>query len=269
MNKTFQQYITDKKIVKTHRVGKWSNYPEVYDRHLQKFKGTHPKILEIGNLGGGGLAMLNYVFEECEIYGLDIDDLRSYENDFNNLKMFVGSQADQKILQKIIEETPKLDVILDDGSHACHDQIKTFLKLFPHVADNGVYICEDIHTSYWPNQPSGTFSQPSFIDFTKMLIDLMHLDSFFSPKTSTDHWVSDASPWDASIIKENFNKEEIVYLLDYLYNISIHNGIIVFEKKLSTPAYANAYGPGDNHVVSEVLDFRKDRDKLINLITNE
>ena len=31
-----------------------------------------------------------------------------------------------------------------------HQQIVTFEELFPHVQPHGVYLCEDLHTSYVP-----------------------------------------------------------------------------------------------------------------------
>ena len=36
---------------------KWSGYFDVYERHLSKFIGKAPRILEIGVLGGGSIEM--------------------------------------------------------------------------------------------------------------------------------------------------------------------------------------------------------------------
>ena len=36
---------------------KWSGYFDVYERHLGKFVGKKPRILEIGVLGGGSIEM--------------------------------------------------------------------------------------------------------------------------------------------------------------------------------------------------------------------
>ena len=43
----------------------------------------------------------------------------------------------------------KFDVILDDGSHVPEHQILTINKLWDLVKPGGVYIIEDIETSYW------------------------------------------------------------------------------------------------------------------------
>ena len=37
--------------------------------------------------------------------------------------------------------------MLDDGGHLNTQQLNTFKKLFPKISEDGVYICEDIHTS--------------------------------------------------------------------------------------------------------------------------
>jgi len=53
-------------------------------------------------------------------------------------------------------------------------QLATFEELFDHVADDGIYVCEDTHTSYWSTFGGG-FRQPgTFIERSKELIDDLH-----------------------------------------------------------------------------------------------
>jgi hypothetical protein len=42
-----------------------------------------------------------------------------------------------------------IDVIIGDGSHAPQHQLVSFVQLFPTLADGGLYIIEDVETSYW------------------------------------------------------------------------------------------------------------------------
>ena len=39
---------------------------------------------------------------------------------------------------------PRLDIVLDDASHASHHQQYGFLELFPRLAPGGLYIIEDL-----------------------------------------------------------------------------------------------------------------------------
>lgn len=40
-------------------------------------------------------------------------------------------------------------VVVDDGSHKPTDQLRSFMRFFPLLKPGGVYIIEDIETSYW------------------------------------------------------------------------------------------------------------------------
>jgi demethylmacrocin O-methyltransferase len=45
----------------------------------------------------------------------------------------------------------EFDIILDDGSHINDDVIQSFKIMFPKIRKGGVYIAEDLQTSYWSN----------------------------------------------------------------------------------------------------------------------
>lgn len=53
-------------------------------------------------------------------------------------------------------------------------QIRTFEALFPRVAPNGVYLCEDLHTSYWREFGGGYRRRGSFIEYSKNFINALH-----------------------------------------------------------------------------------------------
>ena len=52
-------------------------------------------------------------------------------------------------------------------------QINTLLNVWPHISEDGVFICEDTHTSYW-EWFGGGLKGDSMIEFSKGLIDLIH-----------------------------------------------------------------------------------------------
>jgi SAM-dependent methyltransferase len=122
---------------------KWRHYFEIYDRHLARFVGGSPRLLEIGIYAGGSLDMWrDYLGPTAELYGVDIDP---YCMRFEEATVFIGDQADRAFWQRFRVETPLLDIIIDDGGHTVEQQLVTLEELLPRLRPGGVYICEDIH----------------------------------------------------------------------------------------------------------------------------
>ncbi len=132
-----------------HREGpgiwKWEHYFEVYDRHLAKFRGKKPNVLEIGIYSGGSLLMWrDYFGATSTIYGVDIEPAcKAYER--LGAKIFIGDQSDRSFWSRFRQTVPKLDVVIDDGGHHPDQQITSLQELLPHMRPGGVYICEDVH----------------------------------------------------------------------------------------------------------------------------
>jgi hypothetical protein len=53
-------------------------------------------------------------------------------------------------------------------------QIVSYEELFDHIKDNGVYLCEDTHTSYWLAYGGGYKRRGTFIEYTKNFIDYLN-----------------------------------------------------------------------------------------------
>jgi hypothetical protein len=71
-------------------------------------------------------------------------------------------------------DIPRLDILIDDGGHEMEQQINTFEVLYPHITANGIYLCEDLHTSYWKEYGGGYREPGTFVEFSKSLIDALH-----------------------------------------------------------------------------------------------
>ena len=155
-------------------IQKWIHYFDVYDRHFSRFRGKDMTILEIGVSQGGSLQMWkNYFGPNAKIYGMDINpQCKALEEE--NIKIFIGSQADRKFLQEVKRSIPPVDILLDDGGHTMRLQIITYEELFGHIRDNGVYLCEDLMTSYWLKYGGGLKRRGTFIEYSKNLIDFLN-----------------------------------------------------------------------------------------------
>jgi len=152
-------------------IDKWSNYFDVYERHLARFRNQAPVVLEIGVFQGGGLRMWREYFGPgARIIGVDINpECKTLEGD--QIEVFIGSQEDRSFLRSLKGKIPPVDILIDDGGHYMRQQIMTFDELFPLVKENGVYLCEDLHTSYWAEYGGGLRRAGTFIEYGKRLVD--------------------------------------------------------------------------------------------------
>jgi len=152
-------------------INKWLHYFEIYEFWFQKYKNKSVVILEIGVFQGGSLNMWrDYFGEKAQIIGIDINpECKQFETE--NTKIFIGSQEDREFLKEIKNQVPKIDILIDDGGHSMRQQIISFEELFDHIKDDGLYLCEDLHTSYWKNYGGGFKNPKSFIEYSKNFID--------------------------------------------------------------------------------------------------
>lgn len=125
------------------------DYETVYENYFKDLRNEEIKMLEIGIFQGGSAKAFRDYFAKGKIYCIDIID-----NSINILKNeeriypYKVDQGNRDQLKKLMEEIGKVDIILDDGSH-CMDHMQiSFGFLFPYVKKGGIYIIEDVHTSY-------------------------------------------------------------------------------------------------------------------------
>jgi hypothetical protein len=155
-------------------IHKWHHYFEIYDRHFSKYRDKEIVILEIGVFQGGSLQMWkNYFGPKAKIYGLDIDPAcKQFEEE--NIEILIGSQSDPLFLQKVKQQIPPIDILIDDGGHTMNQLKVSFDELFDHIKPDGIYAAEDLHTCYWLDYGGGYKRMGSFIEYSKNLIDSIH-----------------------------------------------------------------------------------------------
>jgi len=125
-------------------IWKFEHYFEIYERHFARFAGSDAHVAEIGVYSGGSLEMWrDYFGPRASVYGIDIEErCRAYAD--AGTQIFIGDQADRAFWARFRAAVPRLDVLIDDGSHRPEDQIPAFEEAFQHLAPGGVYLCEDI-----------------------------------------------------------------------------------------------------------------------------
>lgn len=158
------------------------NYTCVYSLFFSPLKNNPIALLEIGFYQGASIALWDayFIHPQTRIYAIDFDD--TY---FNR----IVSCSNRCSVHRIDQENPvqlhmfidtmcnAFDVIIDDGGHSMRQQITSFTVLFPYVKPGGIYIIEDLHTSYWHEYgSSGSLEEPaasahSTIRFLQALVD--------------------------------------------------------------------------------------------------
>jgi hypothetical protein len=132
------KYNTDK--VKHHK------YHEIYPMYLERMYTRSGAMLEIGIEKSSSLNMWLELFPNMHIYGMD-KGVELVGPRHTVIKGDQSSESDLTNVQAAIAEP--LWFINDDGSHVPEHQLLTFNRLFPALQVGGVYIIEDIETSYW------------------------------------------------------------------------------------------------------------------------
>jgi hypothetical protein len=137
---------------------------KVYPTYFEPIKDEPIKLLEIGIYEGNSLRMWRDYFTKAQIYGLDVDPSRKFEEE--RIHTFIGDQSSRDVLKAL---PGPFDIVIDDGSHKCQDMITSFECLFPMLPAGGLYFIEDtnlIRKEVW--NPADEFTPY----FTKIALDV-------------------------------------------------------------------------------------------------
>lgn len=151
---------------------------EKYEFFLKKYKEKAFSLLELGVLNGESLKLWNRYFPQAKIFGVDIDErCRQYASEHINIIISDLSDGDHIEQLKRIEPS----IIIDDASHLWSHQIKALIILWDALKNGGIYIMEDIHTSFRAIRDWGYNDSPvSGYDFCCALQEVVtsgeHLD---------------------------------------------------------------------------------------------
>lgn len=197
-------------------IHKWQHYFEIYDRHFSRYRGQEVHIVEFGVFQGGSLQMWkNYFGPGAKIYGVDINP-HCKQLEEERIEIFIGDQENRGFLRSLAQQIPRIDILIEDGGHTMKQQIHTFEELYPYVAEDGVYLCEDTHSSYWKDYGGGYKRRGTFIEYSKNLIDDLHAWHSEQPaKLSVSDFTRSAHSlhfYDSIVVVEKRKMEKPVHL---------------------------------------------------------
>jgi cephalosporin hydroxylase len=201
-----------------HSSDKWVPYFEIYERHLNMYRGKPVNLIEVGVQKGGSLEMWSdYFGGSANITGIDIDpECTNLKYDANNINVVIGDQGSGEFWDQFLSSYNKpIDIFIDDGGHTMDQQILTFEKVFAKMPIGSIYICEDCHTSYMPHNGGGYGVKSSFINYAKGYIDVIHenwineLDTALEHKKKIGKDLTSVFFYDSMTVFEKFGKKEM------------------------------------------------------------
>jgi len=220
MDKSFKQLFQhhDGKIS-----DKWSSYLDEWDRVFAPIREKRCRLLEIGIQNGGSLEIWSKYFYKAEkIVGCDIDPKCSLLQ-FNDVRIevIIGDVNSDSCKQQILQHAEEFDVVIDDGSHKSSDIISSFANYFPALNDEGVYLVEDLHCSYWDEYEGGVYNPFSAMAFFKRLADIINYE----------HWRKNLSR--SELLARFAEKFDLVFLesdLLKIHSIEFINSLCIIKK---------------------------------------
>jgi hypothetical protein len=103
-------------------------------------------------------------FPQTTIVGFDIDDFPPSTDP--RIRIFRGDQGRPADLQQVLAAHPRLDIVIDDGSHASYHQQVSLQTLWSALAPRGLYVIEDLD-SQPPELERALPPRPRTIDVLK------------------------------------------------------------------------------------------------------
>lgn len=121
-------------------------FTDIYDKYFTPLRDNKLSVLEIGIDKGYSIFTLRDYFKNAQIYAVDCLD-KSYLNQDNKFILSIGDQADREYMQNLFPGV-EFDIIIDDGGHGMEQQQVTLEEMLPRLKSKGIYVLEDLHTSY-------------------------------------------------------------------------------------------------------------------------
>lgn len=153
-------------LAKKHKTDKlWHGYTDHYENHFGELRDKPIKLIEIGVASGASMHMWNDWFTHRQAEFLGIDIVQETPTKFDNRTMIEiadGTDYDWR--------GPKVDILIDDGSHTSDDILRAMDNWFRHVKPGGWYVIEDLAVQWRNDYGGGGLGSPA-TDALKKIVD--------------------------------------------------------------------------------------------------
>ena len=222
----------------------WVHYLEAYHNHLYRFRGQNVVFMEVGVQSGGKIAaMRDYIGPGFKYIGIDVNpSVKSKFESADWINIEIGSSENVTFLRSIKIKYPHVDVFLDDGGHTMNQQMVAFREMLPHVQKEGVYICEDLETSWRESYGgingdvrNGTFLHQTMVGLVHQTMDWLN-SHFINGNLPDDYFGVEYKSWWRTVP-------------DIVKHIHFYNQLIVYEK-------GETFKPIDLKTVGEFIPYQ-------------
>ena len=158
-----------------------NGFLEIYFNYFKNYKEKEINILEIGVDKGESLKIWRQYFSKAKICGIDINDIK-YKID--GVDIIKADQTNVKDLASVCKKYKSFDIIIDDGGHHSNQIITSLNFLFYYLNENGLYIVEDLQTSYFPRFGGSRFNlnrKKTSMNFLKSIADSINYEQNDKP----------------------------------------------------------------------------------------
>lgn len=119
------------------------SYAPLYDELFAPYRESATAILEIGIEHGQSLRAWREYFKKAQIFGIDNAESKMIYNEKSIFTYHCDTTSRDAFLE-LRAKLPMLDIIVDDASHVCVEQLFVATALWSKLKPGGLLIVEDI-----------------------------------------------------------------------------------------------------------------------------
>lgn len=148
LSRLCQKHGTDKGAINPadhpKREGRIHNYADFYEMVFGGMRRQIKSVLECGILRGESMRLWREYFPNAVITGVDIDDAILFDEE--RIETYQVDQTSPASIKRFLGQVKgrKFDIIIDDGLHTAEAGIVFFDNTIGNLADDGIYIIEDV-----------------------------------------------------------------------------------------------------------------------------
>ena len=203
----------------------------------------------------------NYFGSGLTYVGIDINPSTKMFDSADWVNIEIGNLGDPAFWKEMQAKYPKVNLFLEDGGHTMKQQRVATEEMLPHVQSNGVYMCEDLSTSWSPKFGGHKFQDSRDSEFMKdTMVGLVHRSMDWLNAAWIPGQVMTDSKNDTKL--NDFWPDELWWkeFSSSVKHIHYYNQVVVYEKGLvekmfatKTIGYSIPYGDSGEHSKVEWL----------------